>query len=262
MNVNAGWQLLIFDFSAATQMNPENGIGWTRLDAINGTANAKDTEFDIAALGFASSRDEALAYYELYVKAYGIDCTSHRVAEWKVSETVEGHRCGSCSICGQEITEKIPFSVNLGAGYCTSDGTTQLGAKGTMTDAPHVIDATGKTLTSATSLTLGGWCVTPDGLASVKFRVVSVDGQAVENPELKDFCKGGNVSATHAIAGIGLGRGWTEQCGVGASLLKNYPLNLTGYEGKTVNVELVGVTTTGANIVIVQVNNIAVPAAQ
>ena len=262
--VNDGtWQLAIFSLKGQTLYNKENGIGWSRIDIHDGGMKVGDV-IDIAYAGYFSSNDAALEYYSTYIKAFlgETSCNNHKVAEWTVSETLEGHRCGSCSICGKEVTEKIPFSVNFGAGYCTSDGTTQLGTKGTVNDAPRVIDATGKTLTSATSLTLGGWCVTPDGLASIKFRVVSVDGQAVENPELKDFCKGGNTNATHDITKVGLNRGWTAQCGVGSAFQNTNSLNLTGYEGKKVNVEIVGVTTTGANIVIAQVNNIAVPSAQ
>ena len=103
INVNAGWQLLIFDFSKAAQMSTENGIGWTRLDAIDGTNDVKGAEFDIAAFGFAASKEEAHSYFGKYVKAYGIDCPHMETAESTYVQVGDKHGI-ACGLCGEAMS--------------------------------------------------------------------------------------------------------------------------------------------------------------
>ena len=102
IDVNAGWQLLIFDGSNAAQIDPANGVGWIRLDAIDGINNAKGTEFDIAALGFAASKDEAIAYFGQYVKAYGFACPHVETADSKYVQAEDKHGI-TCGLCGETM---------------------------------------------------------------------------------------------------------------------------------------------------------------
>ena len=74
-----------------------------------------------------------------------------------------------------------------------------------------------------------------------------------------DYFTGG---VSNGITAVGVGRGWTSDCGNGAAWQTPKLLDLTGYEGKTVNVEVVAVTNSGAKIVVIQLNNVTVPAAQ
>ena len=109
---------------------------------------------------------------------------------------------------------------------------------------------------------VGGWFVTYSGTASYKYRVVAVDGVAVAEPTLKNLCNGGTTGAGHAITNIGVGLGYPTDCGIGAQFQAQNVVNLAGFEGHTVNVEIVAVTKNGNNVVIMILSNVAVPAAE
>ena len=258
---NGEWQLVIFDYTGKTQMSVENGIGWARLDVLNGTIVEGET-IDIAYAGFFSSVDAIIEYYGAYVKGYfGTDNCFYHVASgvWAAADA-EGYRKATCTICGNDVVEKIPFTVNLDKNNSALNGTRgDLVAGGRKTDEAWVIDASGFTLNTVDAIAPGGWFVTPEGTAKYEFRVVSVDGVAVENPTLVEYFEGGSSGG---ITAVGTGRGWTEASGQGAAWQTPKAINLAGYEGKTVNVEVVATTTYGAKIVIMQINNITVPAAQ
>ena len=289
---NGEWQLLIFDFTGKDQMSVENGIGWARFDISNGTISSAE-ESDIAFAGFFDSTDDVYAYYRAYVEAYDmecvhvgdgvekpskttegkvcmtctvcgeecniVDCAHNNPADWTVGAT-DGYRGGTCSLCESTINTKIAFTVALDTSNCSLNGERgKFVAGARRIDEPWVIDASVYTLTQVDGIGIGGWCVTPEGIAKYQYRVVSVDGAAVENPTLVDYFTG---VSSDGVTQVGVGRGWSESCGNGAAWQSPRLLNLAGYEGKTVSVEVVATTTYGAQIVIMQINNIAVPAAQ
>ena len=96
---DGSWQLLLFDFSDATQIDKEKGIGWTRLD-MNPDNNKGDT-MDIAFIAFFDSADEAKNYYVEYIRAYlGPDGCSHASLnnEWKALGNGKiGMSCNACN---------------------------------------------------------------------------------------------------------------------------------------------------------------------
>ena len=111
-------------------------------------------------------------------------------------------------------------------------------------------------INATNGVAIGGWLVTYSGTASYKYRVTSVDGVAVENPTLIDGWNGHNNYASQGSALL-----LSESCGNGAAWQAKHWLDLTGYEGKTINVEVVAITNSGAEVVFMQINNINVAAA-
>ena len=224
---NGSWQLATFDFTSKTNWSKETGVGHIRWDIFNG-ATAVGSYIDVAYFGFFSSVDEATEYYATFADTYGLRWRGNLDGGSHVA--VDGTAVASGSLPGHNVAVKVDFA--------------------------------GKTLTAANSVTVGGWNVVPGGTASYQFRVVTVDGEAVENPafiEASAF-KGGNTAANHAITKVGIGLGYPTDCGVGAAFQKKCAVDLSGFEGKTVTVEFVAVTNNGNNIVIAILTNIAVPA--
>ena len=62
------WHLLVFDFSDATQVDVEKGIGWARLD-LN-PPRAEGDALDIAFVGFFESIEDVDKYYKSYIDVY------------------------------------------------------------------------------------------------------------------------------------------------------------------------------------------------
>ena len=134
--------------------------------------------------------------------------------------------------------------------------------KGSVQNASKVVDLSGKTLTNAaTSLKLQGWCVTPGGVAAYKLRVTSIDGVAVENPELIDWPTAKTIEATDGVVTQGKNRGFGEDCRFGARYYET-AVDLSAWAGHTINFEIVIVTNYGAEEAGIQINNVTVPAAQ
>ena len=291
---NGEWQLIIFDFSSNDIMSAENGIGWARLDICNSTITTVE-EIDIAFVGFFSSPEAVNDYYAAYIQGYGLDCAhvpngiehpsetvegkvamnctvcgkecnivdcAHNLTtDWEAGET-EGYRGGTCSLCNSTINSKIQFIANFDAQNCTINGeknivvTTNVRKEG----EPLVVDASALTLNAADSLAVGGWCITPAGIAAYKIRVVSINGEAVAEPTLVEWHNGGNTPPENGITQVGIGKGWSVDCGIGAGWQKPIAMSFAGYEGSTICIELVAVTTYGSQFVFAQINNIAVPA--
>ena len=293
LKTNGEWQLVIFNFSGKDQLDPENGIGWARFDVMNGGISEGEI-VDIAFAGFFTSTEAVYEYFGAYVNAYGlscahiadgveklsqtvegkvamtcticgqecniVDCGHNDPADWTVGKA-EGYRGGTCSLCGGKIDDIVPFTMNFDAPTSAIDGVTGtvVSSNTRSIDKPLVIDASAFVLKTAKSLAVGGWCVTPAGISAYKFRIVSVDGVAVENPELIDWFTGANLAASNGVTQVGMLRGWSEACGVGSGFQSQKVLDFTGYEGKTICVELVAVTTYGSTFVFSQINNIKIP---
>ena len=113
-------------------------------------------------------------------------------------------------------------------------------------------------INATNGVAVGGWFVTPGGTASYKYRITSVDGVAVENPSLIDGWTGGS---NPGITNVGISQGYGESCGIGAGFQDKKWLNLKGYEGKKVNIEIVAITNSGKEITFLVINNVNVAAA-
>ncbi len=118
-------------------------------------------------------------------------------------------------------------------------------------------------INATNGLAVGGWFVTPGGTASYKFRVTSVDGVAVEDPTLIDGWVSATVgNAEHGITNQGIALGWDITCGNGSAWQGKKWLNLTGYEGKLIDIEIVAVTNYGEEIAFLKISNVNVAAAE
>ena len=137
------------------------------------------------------------------------------------------------------------------------DGTAtgDMGSGGT--DKHKVVDLSGNTITNAaTGLELGGWCVTPGGIASYKMRVTGFNGTFGES-ELIDWIPGITVTDADGVATQGANRGFGENCRIGARY--HGTVDLSAWAGKTINFEIVIVTNYGVEATVIQINNVAVP---
>ena len=231
-DTDGGWTLGVFDFSAKTNWSHDTGISHIRWDINNSVTAA--SYLDIAYLAFFNSQAEAEKYFNTYAKEYGFD-------------------------------DQISYVANLDHQYYTVNGVAGVSGATTgsiRTFGSHItINYTGQTSVYFKSVTFGGWLLTPSGVASYNYRVVSVDGVAVENPELV-FVRNGNDSSTVYNAVIKdvphLQNNYTEDAAKGASFQGANVINLKAYIGQTVNVQIVAVTNNGDEIVCAYLTNITV----
>ena len=144
-----------------------------------------------------------------------------------------------------------PFYVgNLDQTNCSIDGTTDVLEKSIRgMREPIALDLAERTLTTPTSLVLGGWLCTPGGVDCYKIRVTKVNGEAVAEPTLVDFHGGDNRSDIYTAAGKSYG--YSDACAIGAGF--QAPVDLTAYAGQKVDFEVVGITNYGTEIVFVTV---------
>ena len=160
--------------------------------------------------------------------------------------------------------DSLPYyTVNLDDVNCSYNG-----ENGDLLDASKIetgksiaIDMSGKVLSTATSLKLGGWCMTPGGVAAYKYRVVKIDNEAVDSPELVDWCTPFTVNAENGITKEGTKLGFTAACGKGASTDGSRAFDLTAYAGHTIEIEVVAVTNYGAELSFVKLTNVTVQGA-
>jgi bacillopeptidase F (M6 metalloprotease family) len=122
-------------------------------------------------------------------------------------------------------------------------------------------DMSNETLTSAKSISAGGWFVTPGGVKSYKIRVIKVDGVAVTDPKLVGGVKSENCGATDGVTKVGTGKGWAITCGLNARYTAA-SIDLSAYAGKTVEFEIVAITNFGEEAIVARFTNVKVPAAE
>ena len=120
-----------------------------------------------------------------------------------------------------------------------------------------MFDYTNVTLNTANALTIGGWCVTPGGIKDYAYRVIDAEGTVSELKHLADPL---SVDASGAITAQGTAVGFDADCGIGSKFQNVNVINLSGYEGKTVTVQIVAVNNADANLVIAVLENVTVPA--
>ena len=154
MAATGNWDLVIYDFSTASQISAENGVGWTRFDINPPSAVGEYT--DIAYIGFFNSKEEAYAYYGSYLGAYlGADTCAHTVDNvWKPTE--DGKIGMTCNVCYNVVNvmecthfdlsklSNITAKTEAGTVYFTAD-CALCGATGA--DVPSLNQEQGKVLT-------------------------------------------------------------------------------------------------------------------
>ena len=230
MSTSGQWHVAVFDLSGCTGYNDiKDVVSRFRLDIFNSGNEVKADEYiDIAYMGFYSSTEVLHQDYALMAEKYGMNAQ---------------------------------YKVYLDKGHAKLDGSaTVLSGGKSATNKPVEIDAAGLTLTKTNSLGIGGWCVTPSGVKEYVYRVVKVDGVKLESPDVIGTFKGSNSGTSNAgVTAEGLKLNYPVNCNLGAGWQSCHTFDLAGYEGKTVDVELVAVTNYGYTAVLVQINSIKVP---
>ena len=146
------------------------------------------------------------------------------------------------------------YVVNLDNGNVTLDDASFMGEAKKTENKAVVIDMADKTLTTPSSLAIGGWVCTDGGVKSYKIRVTSIDGVAVESPELIDWftptsSRGDIYNANKTY--------YLDNCAKGAGMNKTV-VDLTAWAGHKIDFEIVVITNFGAEFVAVEVNNVTV----
>ena len=217
------WHFEIFNFSEVRGWSGTSAVQQLRIDVFNGTNIAEGEYFDIAFAGFFTSAEKAEAHYDMFVEKYGIG--------------------------GSE------FYAHLDGAYCLLNGSALNPSNSKAVNKPMLADLSEKTLNSATAIQLGGWCVAPGGVQSINYRVIDEDGTASELKKLVDGANG-SPDIKKVTADYGFGDNRT----LGGSFQKASVVDLTGYEGKSVTVQVVIVNGNGQEAVIAILRNVSVPA--
>ncbi len=222
--VDGEWHFEIFDFSKALGWSGDATVQQLRIDVFNGANIAEGEYFDIAFAGFFKSAAKAEAHFDMFVEKYGIG--------------------------GSE------FYAHFDGKYCLVDGVALSPTNANAVNKSMTADLSKKTLTSVTSIQLGGWCVAPGGVQSINYRVIDEDGTVSELKKLTDGADG-SPDIKKVTANYGFGDDRT----LGGAFQQANTVDLTGYEGKTVTAQAVIVNGNGQEAVIAILRNVTVPAA-
>lgn len=139
------------------------------------------------------------------------------------------------------------------------DSTSMSSIPGNTSNTCMVKDMSGETLTTAKSISAGGWFVTPGGVKAYKIRVTKIDGVAVADPTLVGGVSGGTVSTTDGVTKVGTALGWYTDCRLNARYTAS-SIDLSDYKGKTIEFEIVAITNYGEVAILARFTNVAVPA--
>ena len=232
------WHLAICDFSKSTVWNGTDAIQQLRIDIFDGAGIAAGEYFDMAYAGFFSTTESATAHYNLVSGEYKFGAAQFKAYFDEVNCAVDGLDCSTATNRGDNNPEKA-FTVTNGTGANTA----------------VKADLSGVTLNTATSLCVGGWVVSPGGIVSINYRVVDANGTV---GELRKLCDGknGGKGILDNTASLNYG----DNRANGGAFQSQNTVDLSGYEGKTVTVEVVIVNGYGQSAVIAVLENVSVPA--
>lgn len=232
------WHLAICDFSNSTVWNGTDAIQQLRIDIFNGAGIATDEYFDMAYAGFFTTAESATAHYNLMSGEYKFGTAQFKSYFDEINCSVDGLDCSSATNKGDNNPQKA-FTVT----------------NGTDTNTAVRADLTGVTLNTVTSLSVGGWVVSPGGIASINYRVVDASGNVGELRKLCDGKNGGKgiLDNTDSL-------NYGDDRAKGGAFQSQNTVDLSGYEGKTVTVEVVIVNGYGQSAVIAVLENVSVPA--
>ena len=218
------WHIAIFDYSSSSTWTTETGLDFVRFDLFNAPNLSAGTFMDVAYAGFFNSFDAAYDYYGRYIEAFGM---------------------------------KSDFKVQFDAISCVVDGTTfDFTADNSGINTPMYADLKDVAIESATSVSLGGWCVTPGGVREYAYRVID---ESDAESELKHWLVGGNCALDGGIGLATASLNYGADRGIGAGFQGKHIVDLTGYEGQTVSVKIYAVTNYGGVENIAKLCNITVP---
>ena len=103
----------------------------------------------------------------------------------------------------------------------------------------------------------GGWAVTRGGWDYYEYKIIDADGNAttLTLTDAVDF-----PSSSGTLPGLlNTYASYGSDCAVGGNLFSYYKINLSGYEGKTVTVEVYGVSNFGQSYKLANFKNVNVP---
>ena len=103
----------------------------------------------------------------------------------------------------------------------------------------------------------GGWAVTRGGWDYYEYKIIDADGNAttLTLTDAVDF-----PSSSTTLPGLlNTYASYGSDCAVGGNLFSYYKINLSGYEGKTVTVEVYGVSNFGQSYKLANFKNVNVP---
>lgn len=203
--------------------------------------------------GFAANADGTYTWNYLRIDVNGIQKGSYfDIAEVAFADNIEAAESYAC-----KNDKRVIFTNNLD--FVKIDGKTTGDSGSGGNDMPKEVNLSGKTITNpATSIKLGGWCVTPGGITAYKLRVTSIDGGAVKDPKSVPWANPTTIAEDNTVTKQGTGRGFGVNCRIGARYYET-AVDLTAWAGHTINFEIVAVTSYGNEATIIKINNVTVP---
>ena len=222
---SVGFEIAVFDFTSRNNWNETTGIGQIRWDMNNKLV--KGAYLDVAALAFFDSKAAAEEFYDQFVEKY-------------------------------DLLDK-PFRFLVNGDGLKVDGVAQnldLTGKtnGAISSDILVQDFTGVVLNTPKSITISSWCATKNGTSA--YKLIVSDGTTTETVHWANV-SGDRTDIRDAVLKDFPGYGFTDQCGVGAAMPGT--IDLTKFNGKTVDVQIVAEANGIGSIVIAAFNNISVP---
>ena len=105
---NGGWTVLFFDYN--NFIDDSVGLGWTRIDVLDGTKSAGDI-VDIAWAGFFNDKTDAYEMFDQYMRAY-VGCDHHDASKLENITDIEDENSlftvtADCTVCGQKNVKVI-----------------------------------------------------------------------------------------------------------------------------------------------------------
>ena len=219
------WTVLVFKTGNA--VNLANGAGYISIDLFNENGIVGDT-FDIALFALVESEEAAWQVYTDYFAG-------------KVA---------------------LPYRLSVTGGFVVN-GTTCKGTTTSAENAPIVVDLEGKTasgdLKTAVKLSPAGWVITREGMSYYICKITSESGKTTTIR----IANSNNFSETSSTPTTLLGNAsykntYGENMCVGGNLYINPSIDLTGFEGEKVTLEVIGVSNLGSYCAIMTATNLQV----
>ena len=219
-------------FSTSNGVNLSDGAGYMSIDLFdtdnNGVVHVDDV-MEIALIAFVDSKDTA--------------------------QNVVGEYCGSFV--------KFPYTVNVQG--INVNGTTIKDSAVipalSATDKAIEMDFSSVAIGGSADNCIkfgGGWAVTRGGWDYYEYKIIAADGTE-KTLTLTDAVDFPATSTTLASIKKTYEASYGADFAVGGNLFSYYKINLSGFEGMTVTVEVYGVSNLGASYKLANIKNVTVP---
>ena len=219
------WTVLVF--KTGQNVNLANGAGYISIDLFNKNGIVGDT-FDIALFALVESEEAAWQAYTDYFAG-------------KVA---------------------LPYMLSASGGFVVN-GTTYKGTTTSAVNAPIVVDLEGKTasgdLKTAVKLSPAGWVITREGMSYYICKITSESGKT-KTIRIANSANFPEISGTrdNLLSNASYTNAYGENMCVGGNLYINPSIDLTGFEGEKVTLEVIGVSNLGSYCAIMTATNLQV----